>query len=1095
MKKSDVFKSLGACALAILSLAAFAAEPGVWDFTKGVPADGGLRTKAKMTDRGLVSTDEKGGDNAGGFALKGKMTYPEAFRFEAEVVFAPTAGVLSHNGVLWDDMYINYDHPQRPNRGLMVTFSRYAESVTPIVYVGLGKSTYTVRGPGAKIVRSEPMRFVLVFDGNGGVAMELNGERSESSIAQMGPVLSGPHAPVIGDRVSSTFWKFEGAVRRVALTPLKREPLTAAVSGRRAFERGETDAALDVVVASPVAAATGVRATVRQLDAAGREVRRGVAGPWDLAAGGTVKFACPVETRLKPGATSFVLELSGKDAAGQNLTAKRTLTAAIGPTYAERMTTLMWMHSAPHSVVVDYGFTHGIGPGMTGPLHNDSDADSLIRSYDKALASGLKLTKYVKVQYPEKKKASDYYRLGRDGQPSNDWHKEPVPEVSHPDMIAWAGKGSEADVQVLKDHPAFGGALAVSENRDHTFPSYNTEQNRYRQATGAEPPPEAVKKVCDAKYAKARFPDGVVPEDDPVLRYYRWFWNGGDGWPAYLSAIADGYRRGGYGRFEDGSALQKKRPFFTFHDPAVRCPAIWGSGGDVDCLNQWCYANPEPMNVAGPVEEMFAMAEGRPGQQVMIMTQLICYRNQLAPKNVKVDPEPDWMKRRPGADFPSIPPDTLQEATWSMIAKPVRGIMYHGWGCIYETGATNGYTYTNAETTDRIKHLLKDVVAPLGPSLLKIGRAKNPVAILESGTTAIMGGPASWGWTAPAITFLQRARLDPRVVYEEAVEKGALDDGGVKVLYAPQLQYTTPKVVAKIRAFQAKGGIFVGDAQTLKALKPDVVAPLVSFSAPPASDHTDDVDAMEKAKGTDLKTRSATVNAKRIMQRQADEIRAALAQKGYVPASDSSSSELVVYNRRWRDTPYLFAINDKRTFGDYVGQWGRTMEKGLPFDGKVTLAGAAKATGAVYELSRGGKVAFEKTAGDVVVPLSYETNDGRMLVFLPEEIGELKVDAPADVPAGGLVSVTVTVLGKSGKPVPAVLPVEVRLRDAHGQELDGAGYAAAEDGVCKLRIRTNLDDPEGEYCLVCRDRASGLTVTKKIFRGKLSWWKRLFRSF
>ena len=45
----------------------------------------------------------------------------------------------------------------------------------------------------------------------------------------------------------------------------------------------------------------------------------------------------------------------------------------------------------------------------------------------------------------------------------------------------------------------------------------------------------------------------------------------------------------------------------------------------------------------------------------------------------------------------------------------------------------------------------------------------------------------------------------------------------------------------------------------------------------------------------------------------------------------------------------------------------------------------------------------------------------------------------------------------------------------------------------KLRIRTNLDDPEGEYCLVCRDRASGLTVTKKIFRGKLPWWKRLFR--
>ena len=1077
---------------AVMTLSAGIADQ-VWDFTRGTPNDGRLRSQAETDGKGLKCKPGFDPAQPGGFAVKGRFAYPEAFRFEAEVVMKPTVGMDSAVGVLWDDMYISYEHPKRPNAGMQVTFSRNRDTVSPVVYLGIGGTTYTVRGSRVKIRKGELARFVLEFDANRGVMIEWDGERVQTSVAKAGAIAPAVYPPVIGDRYSSNFWKFEGSVRRVAITEMQREQITIFADGRFAFERGEQNAGIDLAVESPVGDVSDVVLSVKQLDADGREFSSLSSALGRITSGSAAKFTVPVETRLKPGATVFEVEVSAKDAKGAKVTSSRSYHGAVGPTFAERMTTLMWMHSDSYSTVADFGFTHGIGgEGFTGPRKPDADVASVRRLFDKALAEGLRLTRYIKVQYPAGKTESNYYRLGRDGKPSNDWHKKPVPEVSHPDMIAWASKGPSADAELLKDHPGFGGALAVSENRDHTYPSYNTEASRYRAATGFDPPPEATGKVAPKQYAIGHFPDGIVPEDDPVYRYYRWFWNGGDGWPAYLSAIADGYRRH-YGSFEDGSDLQRKRPFFTYHDPAVRCPPVWGSGGSVDCLNQWCYANPEPMNVAGPVEEMFAMAEGHPGQQVMIMTQLICYRSQLAPKYVKVDPEPEWVKRRPGADFPSIPPDTLQEATWSMIAKPVRGIMYHGWGCIYETGATNGYTYTNTETTERIRHLLKDVVAPLGPSLLKIGREKSPVAVLESGTTAMLGGPASWGWSAPAITFLQRARLDPRVIYEEAVLKGALDDGSVKVLYAPQLQFTTARVAEKIRAFQAKGGILVGDEQMLKVLKPDVVAPLVSFSAPPASDHTDDVEAMENSKGTDVKTRLATVNAKRTMQRQAESLRGELEKRGFVPGSDSSSSELVVYNRNWRGTPYLFVVNDNRKFGDYVGQWGRTMEKGLPFAGNVTLAGSANRTGAVYELSRGEKLAFEKNGDSVSVPLSFDTNDGRMLVFLPEEIAAVKAEAPVEVAAGGVIEVALSVLGKSGGPVPAVMPVEIRLYDARGTEIDGAGFVAAEGGVCRLRIRTNLNDPEGDYRLICRDRASGLQAVRRIHRGKLSWWKRIWR--
>ena len=111
--------------------------------------------------------------------------------------------------------------------------------------------------------------------------------------------------------------------------------------------------------------------------------------------------------------------------------------------------------------------------------------------------------------------------------------------------------------------------------------------------------------------------------------------------------------------------------------------------------------------------------------------------------------------------------------------------------------------YTNPESADRLRHLLKDVVAPLGPTLKRLGRDASPVALLESFTTCALGGPSSRGWKAPSVTFLQRARLDPRVVYEETILRDGLDD--VKVLYAPQCIFLTPDIVAKIEK-QLRGG-------------------------------------------------------------------------------------------------------------------------------------------------------------------------------------------------------------------------------------------------------------------------------------------------
>ena len=356
------------------------------------------------------------------------------------------------------------------------------------------------------------------------------------------------------------------------------------------------------------------------------------------------EFGIPVETRLKPG--NYNMVVSGKLPSGEKVRATNSVEIKIGPTFADRMPVVMWVGGTVKDAPVrDFGFTHVLcGGAVTNIDDVCGQARKLIEIYDNSLAAGMRRMHSLQVQYPVvEKERSRYYRCQRDGtQPSNPRNVN-QPEVSNPELLDHARRLVVAENEAVGYHPGFAGVLPYSEKRDHSYPSFNSEHLRYRAGTGRDVPPEVKGRVLEYAIAKQRFPDGVVPVDDPLYAYYSWFWGGGDGWPDYIGGIAAEYRKFA-GRYGDGSEIQRKRPFFSFWDPSVRCPPKWGSGGDVDVISQWVYAQPEPMNVAGPAEEVIAMAAGCPGQQPMIMTQLICYRVTMAPTNVVVAPLPEWVK-------------------------------------------------------------------------------------------------------------------------------------------------------------------------------------------------------------------------------------------------------------------------------------------------------------------------------------------------------------------------------------------------------------------------------------------------------------------
>ncbi len=1044
-------------------------ESRVWDFTKGsLPAGGKLNKGAALGSDGLRSTSPTNMSIAAGFILDKRWTPDGAFLFEADVVFGDSCakGLPPSEGILWDDLAITYA-PKHTHRGFQLQMGVRNGICTPVLYAGFSNSTALVRGPSVPVSPGKSASISFCFSAGGRVVWEFAGERLDCVLDRSGPLApSVSFRPVIGDRAVSNHHPFDGTIRRVSISSCERDAVDIAIGGRTVFVRGETNAVVSLRVSNVTSVAISNVCAVAEQFVEGGRVRRCERVIGVLGAGEVVSYPCGIETRVRPGWRALRVSVTGDGAAEGRVGHVRTFRLGVGPCEGDGMPALMWGYGAAlEPVLADFGFTHGLTYARTGDPNTR-------KAYDEAVVSGVRLLHSMRTEYPGGKADAKYVRVNRKGEARTHGKKNDlVPEVSNPEFLETMKPLIREDVRLYGDHPGFVGVLAISEARDASVPSFNTEHMRYRKDTGRDVPPEVVSKTLNPRKgladAKLRFPTGVVPVDDPILAYYRWFWKGGDGWPSYSGGIADEYHR-----------LVDRPEFFVFWDPAVRCPPIWGSGGSVDMLNQWVYAVPEPMNVAGPAEEILAMTAGRIGQKPAIMTQLICYRSQIAPMNRKVEPEPDWVRRRPLADFPTIPPDTLQEATWSMLAKPVQAVMYHGWGTIYETDSAKGYTYTCPESAERLKHLLKEVVAPLGPMLKRLGRRTPPVAVLESFTTCAFGGPASWGWKAPSIMFAQRARLDPRVVYEETILRDGLDD--VKVLYAPQCIFLTKPVVDKIREFQSRGGILVADEQLLSALKADVKVPVVSFDPPPASDHTEDVDAMEASREGDSKTRLGAMRAKANMLKQAENLRRELASR-YVPDADSSSPEIVVYNRCWNGVRYLFAINDHRTFGRYVGQWGLTMEKGLPYEGSVSLADDGS-TVAVYELSRGGEVQFARNGGRISIPVRYDTNDGRLFTFLKEKIGSVEVDAPRQVRVGETIRVTFRVLNGKGKPVQALLPGEIRVIDAAGRELDGAGFVCVQNGTCTVDILTNVDDADGDYRLVCKDRASGLTVERTIRR-------------
>ncbi|QDT88588.1 LamG-like jellyroll fold domain-containing protein [Gimesia algae] len=915
------------------------------------------------------------------------------------------------------------------------------------VVLGFGEETETFVTDFLSFEQDVWQHVAFSYDGAGTVRFYQNGS-SVGNVTRPGRhgIAAGKLPLSIGDRIGSNYGGFPGFIDEVRISSgaLEFNPLTISLTvDRSVWRRFESSPKIQVTVRNQQQTSLG-GAKLRLLGPGWME--REIDLP-ELPAEGKYTEQVSFDTSLRPDDYILLGQVSvGGD---YPMSREESLLLKLVPRRVPgRMPVLMWGIGSPGEFekelprLQDLGFNHCLGfstspqkvwdAGKPVPTDGPATINAVRGMLDSALANDFDIAASLYAGHFLKAR-KELSRVDRNGQP----YQRHDCNASLPGLQEFSENYGRSVGEMYGDHPALAAALINSEVRDSTHVSFSkSDFARYREFSGEEIPAEVTDKIGPRWHTIPDFPKNrVLPDDDRLLKFYRWFWTVGDGWNPLHTALHRGLKADGRDRI------------WTFYDPAIRAPSIGGSGGEVDVISQWTYTEPSALRVGYFCDEVFAMAAAsdKP-QDVMKMTQLFWYRSSSAPKKTgKEFIASPFDDHDPDAAYISIAPTHLRSAFWSKIARPVTGLMYHGWSSLVPTDGTHAYKYTQPDLQTEFKRLHREILEPLGPTLLKVPDRQADVAYLDSFTSQIFAGRGSYGYYHDeAYLTLLHAQLQPEVIFEETLLKKGLDQ--YKLLVLADCDVLTRSVVEKILAFQKRGGIVIGDPNLTPAIKADIVLPKF------------------------VRSKRTQEDQKTILQHAA-QLKSALAGR-YEWYSQSTTPEIVTRTRSAGISDYVFVVNDRREFGTYVGQHGLVMEDGLPAEGKLTLL---RDGGHVYDLQANREIPAQNAEHKVSWPVQLGPCEGRVFLVTPTPIAAVKITGAQSTPAGKPLELLVSVLDSKSKTIPAVIPLEVKITDPAGRVAEFSGYYGAEQGQLPLKLDIASNDRPGMWKVHVRELASGQT--------------------
>jgi hypothetical protein len=970
---------------------------------------------------------------------------------------------LSPTGAFTIDLWMKpaADLPERGNGHLLckkyVSHCDYQLVISPVegttrrlhLSLGFGADSELFASDAVEWPADVWQHIAVTYDGAGTVRFYRNGATlGGRTVPGRRGISAGPLPLTIGDRSGSNYGGFAGVLDQIRIS-----------HGVREFSPASLAFALERTTYVRREAAPTFMIRVRNLQPEPlSDVRVTLSGAGDattvavppLAAGTVHEIALPFDTSLRPDVYELKAraDIPGSCPAHREETLRVTLVPRPLP---HRMPVMMWGIGSPTEFarelprLRELGFTQclGFGADYDGiwnagtPVAPDTPTAvdgtmAVRRMLDTALANdfGIAAMLYAGDYLKQKPELA---RVDRQGKP---YARSDV-NASLPGLVEFCENVGKSVGQAYGDHPAFVAALINSEVRDDAEISFSEhDRAAYRQFSGEEIPDEITTKYGLQWTSLRDFPaDRVLPDDDRRLTFLRWFWTDGDGWNRLHSALHRGLK----------AELRSDRQLYTWFDPAIRTASVAGSGGEVDVLSQWTYTEPSPLRLGYFADELFAMAELSPHQpRVMKMTQLFWYRSTSAPIRTGSDHiASPFDDRDPDAAYISIAPMHLRSAFWTKLSRPVAGLMYHGWSSLVPTDGTHAYKFTQPDLQTEFRRLHREVLEPLGPTLRQVPARRGDVAYLDSFTSQMFARRGSFGYSHDeAYLTLLHAQLQPEVVFEDTIRRRGLD--GYRVLVLADCDVLPASVAARAQEFQQRGGVIIGDPNLAPAVKPDIVIPKFTRTNRAAADK-----ATLLANAAELRT---SLNAR------------------YQRFVDSTNPEIVTHARAAGPSDYIFAINDHREAGTYVGQHGLVLDVGLPSDGEIAIR---REQGHVYDLTARRAVSTTARNGTLSWPVTLGPCDGNLFLVTDRAIQRVTLEAPQQTPVGQACSCRIAVTDADGQPIDAVIPLHVQITDPHGRPAEFSGYYGAASGQLSLQLDFATNDAPGIWTIRVQELASG----------------------
>ncbi len=763
----------------------------------------------------------------------------------------------------------------------------------------------------------------------------------------------------------------------------------------------------------------------------------------------------PVDTRVRPDQYIYDLSVTTDNQSMEGKTEYETSIFIVKRNLPDKMPVVLWA-TADFKLAKDLGFTHcfqfmsdnlkiwlakspTVANAAVNPVSPQAAPllDSVYLTLNEALVEDFGLIAYVS-PHSYNNHLSPYYRIDRMGKNYSGNGADNLCGFFEEIQNYYYNVGASI-AQTYGAYPSLAGANINTEVRDQANLCFHAQDLQAYKAYSGKDIPENIKNKFGITYmALENFPaKHIIPDDDESLNYLKWYWQEGDGWNHLTTLVHNGLKS------------TNRIDLWTFTDPAIRVPSISGSGGTVDAISQWTYCLPDPITIGKATDELLAMASlSKVPQGVFQMTQAIWYRSSAAPKEEGIS-QADWEREKPDAAYITIPPDALREAFWTKIARDIRGVMYHGLGSITEMGEQSwGYSYTHPEAKKVIKELSENIVKPLGPTLLQIHEINSDIAFLQSFTSQMYAGVGEYGWgggwESDAYEVLWYAHLQPKVIFDEHIVQGVLDT--VKILVLINCPILTKTVADKINIFQRSGGLIISDENVCFGVSPDIL--MKSCQRPLKDAFLGKTQIQEKAI---------------LLRQQLD--------KYYVRNIDSDNDDVLVRLRRYQSSDYVFAINDNRTFGDYVGHHKLVMEKGISSNAMVTVN---KEHGYVYDLKNNKEIVSVQNHNTFTFHVELGPGDGSVFMITEQKIDSIDLEVTGDAFLGGQIQINIRILNRDSEPLKAIIPCYLEIIDPKGTISEFSGYYGARDSQLKVNYDIAENDLAGEWKVVVKELASGM---------------------